>query len=291
MKILVTGKNGQLGRELQNLCPIEHELISLSREELDISDRQMVETVIQQHCPEVIINAAAYTAVDKAEKEQNLVFSVNLDGALNLAKFCKQFGIRFIHISTDFVFDGQKSSPYSELDEIAPLGVYGASKAEAEIAIQKIFPESVIIRTAWVYSVYGNNFVNTMLRLMSDKEQLGVVADQVGTPTWTGTLAKVLFALVKKESAKGIYHCTDLGVASWYDFAVAIFEEGKIYGLIPRDKKLTINAITTEDYPTPAKRPSYSVLDKSRLTKELDVELQNWRNILQQALSIKAQKL
>ncbi|WP_413664514.1 dTDP-4-dehydrorhamnose reductase [Microbulbifer sp. CNSA002] len=289
MKILVTGKNGQLGRELHRLCPVEHKLIGLSREELDITDRSAVESVVEKHRPNLIINAAAYTAVDKAEKEQDLAFAVNTIGASNLAEICKNLSVRLIHISTDFVFDGKKSSPYLITNKLNPLGVYGASKAEAEVAVQNVLPEAVIVRTAWVYSADGNNFVSTMLRLMSDRKILGVVADQIGTPTWTGTLAKVLFILAEQKSVKGIFHCTDLGVASWYDFAVAIFEESKKFGLIPSDKELSIDAIRTEDYPTPAERPSYSVLDKSRLIHELEVELPHWRESLRQALSLKSQ--
>ncbi|MCO1334474.1 dTDP-4-dehydrorhamnose reductase [Microbulbifer sp. OS29] len=290
-KILITGKNGQLGCELQNLCPDEFEMVAMARKELDISNSSAVLKAVEQAQPDIIINAAAYTAVDRAEQEREAAFSVNARGAENIALACKQVGARFIHVSTDFVFDGKKSSPYIVSDKRNPLGVYGASKAEAEAVVQKILPESVIVRTAWVYSAHGNNFANTMLRLMAERDELAVVADQVGTPTWTGTIAEVLFALARKEQAQGIYHCTDLGVASWYDFAVAIYEEGKSNGLLPANKELAIKAITTQDYPTPAQRPSYSVLDKSRLLNDLDVDLRNWRESLRQVFSSKAQKL
>ncbi|WP_444939905.1 dTDP-4-dehydrorhamnose reductase [Microbulbifer sp. ZKSA004] len=282
-KILITGKDGQLGRELQNQCPVEFEIIALSRSELDISNGIIVQSVLQKIRPDIVINTAAYTAVDRAEQEQDIAYAINSKGAENLAKTCKDLSIRLIQVSTDFVFDGKKSTPYQTEDKVSPLGVYGASKAEAEAVIQKLLPDAVIVRTAWVYATHGSNFLNTMLRLMSERDELNVVADQVGTPTWTGTLARVLYSLSMKEKIKGIFHCTDLGVASWYDFAVAIFDEGKLHGLLPAEKKLTINAITTDDYPTPADRPAYSVLDKSRLLNELDIELNSWRESLRQA--------
>ncbi|GAA5445593.1 dTDP-4-dehydrorhamnose reductase [Microbulbifer sp. NBRC 101763] len=288
MKILVTGKNGQLATELQQQCPNEFELVSLAKEELDISDRAAVFSAVEHFCPDVIINAAAYTAVDKAEQEKEKAFSINTLGAENLAHACKEFNLRFLHVSTDFVFDGEKSSPYLVSDTVNPLGVYGSSKAEGESAVQNIIPEAIILRTAWVYAAHGKNFVNTMLRLMSERDELGVVADQVGTPTWTGSIAQALFCLAESKEAYGIYHCTDLGVASWYDFAVAIFEEGKASGRIPLDKELIIKAIATKDYPTLARRPAYSVLDKSRLVDELGMELRNWRDSLRFALSHKA---
>lgn len=291
MRILVTGKNGQLASELQQQCPVEYELVPLAKDELDISNKAEVMNIVERIRPDVIINSAAYTAVDKAEQERDTAFAVNTLGAENLAFACKLFNVRLFHVSTDFVFDGEKSSPYLVSDTVNPIGTYGASKAEAETAIRNILPEALILRTSWVYAAHGKNFSNTMLRLMSECDQLGIVADQVGTPTWTGTIAEVLFALAGKKEAYGIYHCTDLGVASWYDFAVAIFEEGKAVGLLPGDKDLVINAITTKDYPTPAKRPAYSVLDKSRLAEELGIELRHWRESLRLALSCKAKEL
>ncbi|AWF83352.1 dTDP-4-dehydrorhamnose reductase [Microbulbifer sp. A4B17] len=291
MKILVTGKNGQLGRELQGQCPTEFELIALSREELDISDIDAVKDVVERNHPDVIINAAAFTNVDNAEGDQDAAFLVNVKGVENLALVCKKFSIRFIHISTDYVFDGRKSSPYVVSDKVKPLSVYGATKAEAESVISKVLPDAVIVRTSWVYSIHSHNFVNTMLRLMVERDQLGVIADQVGTPTWTGTITRILFDLVRNKSSKGIYHCTDLGVASWYDFALAIYEEGKAKGLLPADKSLTIKAITTQDYPATAERPAYSVLDKSRLMNELGVDFKHWREILRHVFDIKVQQL
>ncbi|SHF55307.1 dTDP-4-dehydrorhamnose reductase [Microbulbifer donghaiensis] len=290
MKILVTGKYGQLAQELQKRCPAEVELIALDRQELDISNRDAVMATLKEVRPEVVINAAAYTAVDKAESEAELAYAINANGAESVALACREFDARLIHVSTDFVFDGQKSSPYTVDDQVRPLGIYGESKAAGEEAVRAILPHAVIVRTAWVYAAHGNNFMNTMVRLMAEREQLGVVADQIGTPTWTGTLAKALYALASESGAEGIYHCTDAGAASWYDFAIAIYEEGKAAGLLPAEKNVQIKPITTADYPTPAARPSYSVLDKSRLVNELGMELPHWRQSLRQALAEKAGK-
>ncbi|WP_444935008.1 dTDP-4-dehydrorhamnose reductase [Microbulbifer sp. JTAC008] len=287
MKILITGKNGQLGRELQDQCPSEYEMIALSREELDISDVDAVNEVIENTRPDLVINSAAFTNVDSAESDPEAAFAVNVKGAENLALICKKFSVRLIHVSTDYVFDGKKSSPYFTSDKVRPLSVYGATKAEAESVISKVLPEAVIVRTSWVYASHSNNFVNTMLRLMEERDQLGVIADQVGTPTWAGTLSKVIFALSQNRNCKGIYHCTDLGVTSWYDFALAIYEEGKVSGLLPANKQVMIKAITAQDYPTAAERPSYSVLDKSRLKNDLGVELKHWREVLRQVFEVK----
>ncbi|MFI2812271.1 dTDP-4-dehydrorhamnose reductase [Microbulbifer sp. JSM ZJ756] len=288
MKILITGKNGQLGQQLQQDAPKGVELVALGREDLDISDRAAVFSALDEHRPDVVINAAAYTAVDKAESEVDCAYSINATGPENLAVACKEFGARLIHVSTDFVFDGSKSSPYTVEDAIRPLGVYGGSKAAGEVAVQAILPEAVIVRTAWVYAAHGSNFVNTMLRLMNERDQLGVVADQIGTPTWTGTLARALYSLAANDCAQGIYHCTDAGAASWYDFAVAIYEEGKASGLIPADKEVSIDPITTADYPTPASRPPYSVLEKRVEVNGKGIKLHHWRQVLRQVLQSKA---
>ncbi|WKD48803.1 dTDP-4-dehydrorhamnose reductase [Microbulbifer spongiae] len=288
MKILITGEKGQLALELQKCNPDNIELIALGRNELDITSASQVTEAITEYKPEVVINAAAYTAVDKAETEKGQAFAVNASGPENLAKACKAFGTRLIHISTDFVFDGQSSTPYQPQDVVRPLGVYGESKAAGERAVQSLLPGAVILRTAWVYSAHGVNFVNTMLRLMREREQLGVVADQIGTPTSTRTLAGAIYALVNKRDARGIYHCTDAGVASWYDFAVAIFEEARQVSLLPLEKTVRIQPIGTTDYPTPAARPAYSVLDKARLMKDLGIELQHWRQTLRWVLKERA---
>ncbi|WP_299585376.1 dTDP-4-dehydrorhamnose reductase [uncultured Microbulbifer sp.] len=288
MKILLIGKDGQLGRELRKSVPQRAELIGLGRKELDICQRNSVMEVVSSELPDIVINAAAYTAVDKAESEPEQAFRVNAYGAENLALACKEFGARLIHVSTDFIFDGQKSSPYSATDPIRPLSVYGKSKAAGEIAVQEILPEVVIVRTSWIYAQVGYNFVNTMLRLMNERDRLSVVADQLGTPTSSSTLAETIYALVRKPKTKGIYHCTDAGIASWYDFAVAIYEESKMVGLLPVDKHVQIQPVKSLDYPAQATRPAYSVLDKHRVLSELGIELKHWRQALRQILQEKA---
>ncbi|MCX2842537.1 dTDP-4-dehydrorhamnose reductase [Microbulbifer thermotolerans] len=282
MKVLITGKNGQLAQELIKRKPAHIELLALAHSELDIANGSQVMQTIADYRPAVVINAAAYTAVDKAEEEVDQAYAANATGPENLAIACKEMGARLIHISTDFVFNGDKSTPYKEQDQVQPLGVYGQSKAAGEAAIQQTLPQAVILRTAWVYSAHGANFANTMLRMMKERGQLGVVADQIGTPTSTHTLAEVIYALLEKPDAEGIYHCTDAGTASWYDFAVAIYEEGKANGLLPAEKKVQIKPIATADYPTPASRPAYSVLDKSRLTAAVNRDLPHWRYALRE---------
>ena len=285
MKILITGKNGQLGQQLQKQAPSGTTVLAHGRETLNIADKDQVFAVLEQARPDVVINAAAYTAVDKAESEADQAHMINARGPENLALACRELGVRLVHVSTDFVFDGKQAHPYQPQDTRSPLGVYGASKARGEEAVEAILPESIIVRTAWVYDREGGNFVNTMLRLMSERDQLGVVADQIGTPTWAGTLAQSLLALAKTPAAKGVYHCTDAGVASWYDFAVAIYEEAKATGQLPQDKQVHIKPIATSDYPTPAARPAYSVLGKTRLVKEAGVELKHWRQVLRAVLA------
>jgi dTDP-4-dehydrorhamnose reductase len=278
VKVLITGKGGQLAWELENTASIDHQLVLLSRKELDISDANSVKQAMVSHQPNVVINAAAYTAVDKAETEQEKAFAVNDTGAKNLATTCKEHGIRLLHVSTDFVFDGTKTTPYQTDDAVNPLGVYGASKLAGDLAVMQILPNSVIVRTAWVYSQHGNNFVKTMLRLMAEKPQLGIVYDQVGTPTWAAGLAKWLWAVAEKPDVSGVFHWTDAGVASWYDFAVAIQELGIEKGLLP--KPIPISAIPASQYPTPAKRPSFSVIDKTSAEMAAGVKTVHWRQQL-----------
>ena len=284
MKVLVTAKNGQLGWELSRTLPNNIEAIFLDSKELDITCSESVFEKIKSFNPELVINAAAYTAVDKAETDSDAAFLVNEQGAKNLALACKEHGAKLIHISTDFVFDATKNTPYQPEDETNPLGVYGASKLAGEQAVVKILGEDVsIIRTAWVYSMHGNNFVKTMLRLMAEKDQLGVVADQVGTPTSAYNLAKAIWQLAEKNSSSDIafgktYHWTDLGTASWYDFAVAIQELGVGAGIL--EKQIPINPIKASQYPTPAKRPAYSVLDTSELREDLNISGTHWREAL-----------
>lgn len=278
MKILVTGKGGQLAWELEKSLPAHCQLISLGIQELDITDAAAVNAIFALHQPDVLINAAAYTAVDKAETDHVLAYAVNDTGAKNLALACKANQCRMLHVSTDFVFDGSKTTPYQTNDVAKPLGVYGASKLAGDIAVQQILPSSVIVRTAWVYSVNGNNFVKTMLRLMAEKPQLGIVYDQVGTPTWAAGLAQWLWAIVEKPQVSGMYHWTDAGIASWYDFAVAIQELAIEKGML--DNPIAIRPIPASAYPTPAKRPSFSVIDKSTAEKAADMLTIHWRKQL-----------
>jgi dTDP-4-dehydrorhamnose reductase len=278
VKILVTGKGGQLAQELGNSVPQNHQLIILSVNELDITNSDLVNQIIIAHQPDLVINAAAYTAVDKAETEKEQAFAVNYTGAKNLAKACKQHNIRLLHVSTDFVFDGTKSTPYQTDDSPNPINVYGASKLAGDKAVMEILPSAVIVRTAWVYSSHGNNFVKSMLRLMADKPSLGIVYDQVGTPTWAAGLAKWLWAIVEKSEVSGVYHWTDAGVASWYDFAMAIQELGIEKGLLRQS--IPISAIPASQYPTPAERPNFSVIDKRSAESAAGIKTIHWRKQL-----------
>jgi len=297
MKVLVTGKHGQLGSELQKTCPKKIELVCFSSKELDISNAGHVNELVAIHLPDIIINAAAYTAVDKAESDTESAYAVNEQGAANLASACKNVNAKLIHISTDFVFDGSKTTPYEAGDITNPLGVYGASKLAGEQAISNILgANGTIVRTAWVYSAFGNNFVKTMLKLMSEKEQLGVVGDQVGTPTWAAGLATMVWALVTqgvnaKENTQSaaILNWTDAGIASWYDFAVAIQELALEKGLL--SKAIPISSIPASSYPTPAKRPAFSVLNKAEAEQVSGVQTTHWRAQLGDMLDELALKL
>jgi dTDP-4-dehydrorhamnose reductase len=287
MRVLLTGATGQLGWELQQTCPATMELFVFGSSELDIRDVSAVTDAVKKIAPAVIINAAAHTAVDKAEDEPELAFAVNTDGAVHLAQAAKRQGARMIQISTDYVFDGTHSSPYLPDADTSPLGVYGESKYQGEQRVQEILPQdSVIIRTAWVYSTHGHNFVKSMLRLMVEREELGIVADQVGSPTYARTLARAVWGFAEQPQLHGIYHWTDAGVASWYDFAVAIMEEAVTVGLLPR--AITVKPIRSCDYPTPARRPAYSVLDKTSSWKQLSVAPLHWREALREMLAAQA---
>ena len=279
VNIIVIGKSGQLATELNALSSNNVDITGLGRNEIDIEDQENITKTLLKLKPDVIINAAAYTAVDLAEKEIEKANQINGYSVGLLAEVCKSLAIHLVHVSTDFVFDGKSSTPYLTTDKHAPVNTYGASKAIGEKLLLELVPESCcIIRTAWVYSTHGNNFVKTMLALMECKPELGIISDQIGTPTYAKTLAKVcLFAA--KNKLTGIHHWTDQGVASWYDFAVAIQELALDKNLI--SKNIAIKAITTADYPTPAKRPNFSVLDKSQNTKIFPSELiLHWRQQL-----------
>lgn len=270
-KILVTGANGQLGTELRKLLPAA---VFADVEDLDITDSKAVKRFVADNEIETIVNCAAYTAVDKAEDEPELAAKINTFGPENLAKT----GCKIIHISTDYVFDGKGYKPYQPADKTNPLSIYGKTKRAGEEAVLANAKTAVVIRTAWLYSAHGNNFVKTMRRLGNEKEQLNVVADQIGTPTFAGDLAQAIVAILPQmnEDNKGIYHYTNEGVCSWYDFAVEVME---LSGL-----KCRVNPILSSAYPTRAVRPFYSVLDKTKIKEIFKIEIPHWRESLEQCL-------
>ncbi len=282
-RVLITGADGQLGYELQRTVLDAYECIPTDRNELDITNADAVNVFVAEHQPDVVINSAAYTAVDKAEEETELAIAINTTGAENLARACKNQSIKLVQISTDFVFDGKACTPYKVDAKTEPEGYYGKTKRDGDNRVLDILgDEALIIRTSWLYSAHGNNFVKTMLRLMQEREELGIIADQVGTPTWANSLAHAVWQAIERNT-KGIHHWSDAGVASWYDFAYAIMEEGIALGLL--DKVIKINAITTADYPTPASRPCYSVLDKTTTWKALEMQSEHWRVALRKMMS------
>ena len=283
MKVLITGKNGQLGRDLCRLVPVGAELFAYGHAELDIASEPDLKRIVSAVKPDIIINAAAYTAVDKAESDQDNAFAINASGAGYLAAAAQENAALLIHVSTDFVFDGTKSTPYQPDDLVAPLSVYGKSKEQGEALIRKHHADnSIVIRTSWVYSTTGNNFVKTMIRLMGERSELRVGADQIGSPTWSRNLARAIWHLVDADVQAGTLHWADAGVASWYDFAVAIYEEASSIGLL--DKPVIIHPITTSQYPTPARRPHYSVLDTTSLRALPGIQSEHWRAALKQML-------
>ncbi|MEK6749719.1 MAG: dTDP-4-dehydrorhamnose reductase [Pseudomonadota bacterium] len=280
-RVLITGANGQLGWELQRCAPTGTQVLAVDSQVLNITDRARIDEVANKNLPHVIINCAAYTAVDKAEQERELAYAVNAQGAENLALAARHLGAKFIHLSTDFIFDGRQSRPYAATDIPAPLGVYGASKLAGEQRVMAAYDRSVIVRTAWVYSAHGHNFVKTMLRLMRERDEVRVVADQIGTPTWAHHLAQALWTVVNSQ-LQGVYHYTDAGVASWYDFAVAIYEESRNIGLLSRE--VAVRPIRAVDYPTPATRPAFAVLDKTAMWSVPGITSAHWRIGLRQML-------
>ena len=277
-KVLITGAGGQVGRALLDTAPDNLVVVACAHADLDIGAREAVLDCIRRERPDVVINAAAYTAVDKAESEPEAAERINAEGPRHLAAAAREYGARLIHISTDFVFDGAAPVPYRPDSATNPLGVYGRTKRDGERAVLDALSErSAIVRTAWVYAPTGANFVRTMLRIMRANGAVRVVADQVGTPTAARSLAEALWRIGSNPEISGLHHWTDAGVASWYDFAVAIAEEGVELGLVP--SAVTVEPITTADYPTPARRPSFSVLDKRSLAAYGLVPIQ-WRKRL-----------
>lgn len=286
MIILLTGGTGQLAQELQPLLLSTGEVICADRTRLDLSQADSIPQVMGEVKPNFVINAGAYTAVDKAESEPEFANAINGIAPGILAEECEKLGATLIHISTDYVFDGTKSSPYLETDPTNPLGVYGQSKLIGEEAIRKASERHLIIRTAWVYGNGGKgNFVKTMLRLGKDREELRVVYDQVGSPTWTGDLAAAIVQMIPQAKPEnfGTYQYTNSGVCSWYDFATAIFEEAKQLGFPLKVQRVV--PITTPEYPTPAKRPAYSVLSPAKLSALLGNYPPHWRQGLRQMLA------
>lgn len=273
MVVLVTGASGQLGQALQSIGP-EYKDITFyfaSSREADITDISGLETIFSRIAPDYCINAAAYTAVDKAESDSENAYKINVEGAANIAKVCNKYNTALIHVSTDFVFDGNKTTPYTEEDETNPQGVYGRTKRDGEIEIKKNLREHYIVRTSWLYSQYGNNFMKTMLRLAAERASLGIVNDQTGTPTHAVDLARAIMTIITSGIKQyGVYHYSNEGETTWYGFADKIFEVNAI--------DIDLKPIPTEAYPTPAKRPAYSVLDKSKIKKVFGIEISNWED-------------
>jgi dTDP-4-dehydrorhamnose reductase len=278
MKIMIAGAYGQLGRCLQDvLAGFEHEVIAVGRNELDIASAGEVFQFVECHKPKVIINAAAYTAVDKAEVEPDLAFAINAGGVANLVSAANAVGAFFIHISTDYVFDGSSKRPYVENDLVNPLGVYGKSKLAGEDEAERAH-RYVIVRTAWVFSEYGGNFLKPMVKLGRERDRLSIVNDQIGTPTYAGDLASALVKLAVCQPDNGMYHYSGGEPCSWFDFARAIFDACSDIAdgyLVPE-----ITPIPTFEFPTPAKRPAYSVLDGTLLEVDLGIRLGDWRGAL-----------
>lgn len=282
-KFLITGANGQVGYCLTQQLQGKHEILAVDRDELDITDQSAVKQAVENFCPDVIINAAAHTAVDRAETEVELSEAINVKGPQYLAEAAKNVDAAILHISTDYVFDGQREGKYKETDATDPQGVYGKTKLEGEQAVAKANDKFIVLRTAWVFGEHGNNFVKTMLRLTKTRDTLGVVADQVGGPTYAGDIARALIQIAEKiingETVEyGIYHFTGEPYVSWCDFAKAIFAEAISQNVL--EKAPLVNAITTADYPTPAKRPANSCLDLTKIQQVFGIQPSDWQTAL-----------
>jgi dTDP-4-dehydrorhamnose reductase len=280
MVVLVTGANGQLGQALQSIANkfLDIKFVFCDSTTLDITNKENIDLIFEKYAPGFCINAAAYTAVDKAESEPEKAYLINVEGVKNLAEVCKNSHTKLLHISTDFVFDGTKNTPYAEEDFPNPTGVYGITKLKGEQVIQEILEEHFIIRTSWVYSEYGHNFMKTMLRLANEKDSISVVNDQIGTPTHAVDLAEVLLKIISTNNQQpttnnyGTYHFSNEGQCSWYDFAKKIFELNHV--------TIDLKPIPTASFPTPAKRPSYSVLDKTKIKTTFGLTINPWEESL-----------
>lgn len=279
MKTLITGANGQLGTELHEILEREFpgQTLYTDVQELDLTNAKAVDSYVANNEITHIVNCAAYTAVDRAEEEKMLCAAVNTDAVKNLAMAADANGAKIIHISTDYVFDGTNHRPYRESDKVNPISQYGTTKRKGETLLLALAPQAIIIRTAWLYSAHGKNFVKTMLRLADSQPEIKVVCDQIGTPTFARDLASAVVKVLQSHQwVPGIYHFTDEGAASWYDFAKAIF---RIAG-----KDVKVTPILTEDYPTPASRPSYSILDRTRIKATYGIEIPHWEEALADCL-------
>ena len=280
MNILITGCNGQLGNEIQLLQAqyAQHTWLNTDVNELDITDKAAIERFVEANEIDGIVNCAAYTAVDKAESDPQLARKLNADAPAFLAEAVAKRGGWMVQVSTDYVFNGTKHTPYVETDEPCPNSVYGQTKLEGEQAVSKLCPNTMIIRTAWLYSEFGNNFVKTMIRLGREREQLGVIFDQVGTPTYAHDLAMVIMTAIDKGIKPGVYHFSNEGVTSWYDFTKSIH---RLSGI----NTCQVSPLHTAEYPTPARRPAYSVLDKTKIKAAYSIEIPHWEESLAKCIA------
>lgn len=288
VKVLITGAAGQVGSELVKLAPVGFEVVGYNSSELDITNAQQVQQIVAEQAPALIINAAAYTAVDKAETDVERAYAVNESGVKNLAQAALALNIPVFHISTDYVFDGTATEPYKETDPVGPTGVYGASKLAGEQALANSGIKHIILRTSWVFGAEGNNFVKTMLRLGKERDTLGLVADQHGCPTSAASIADILWQLAKKYTAEnelpwGIYHFCNSPATTWYGFACAIFKQAVEAGVL--DKAPRVSAINTSDYPAAARRPVWSVLNCSHITNIINDDSLLWENELKNTMN------
>ncbi len=288
MNVLITGANGQLGRELVRLGQtVDFEVYPFDRQQLDITDKNRLNRVLERISPSVVINAAAYTHVDRAENESDLAYAVNTNGPAYLARYCADKRLALIHISTDYVFDGTQDRPYKESDPIAPLGIYGHSKAQGESAVRSTLANHIIVRTSWLYGVYRHNFVKTILKLAAERKSLRVVADQSGSPTSAEDLAKTVLIIAEKigthkKSEWGTYHYCGAGITSWHGLAKKVIELATPYATLQTRQ---VEAISTAEWPTPAPRPPYSALNCTRLKNQFGIDPQPWQQSLKQTIS------
>ena len=281
--IVVTGANGQLGNELKAIAPqfAGYRFLFVAKEELAIENADALKNYFSANTPTWCINCAAYTAVDKAETEKNKAFLINAEAAGHLASTCRQYDVQLIHISTDYVFDGTAQQPYKETDGTHPINTYGESKLKGEELVLQNDPSAIIIRTSWVYSSFGNNFVKTMLRLMKEKNSINVVNDQYGSPTYAADIASVIMKIISSGRSRekpGIYNYTNAGITNWYEFALAIKTLS--------DSPCSVNPVSTAQYPTAAKRPQYSVLDTSKIQQAFNIVIPDWKESLQNCLTL-----